>query len=60
MQLAFMITQLRDVRPARQSAKMTMKHQQKPIALVVVEMVNIAVAVAKAERDSGFAGQVFH
>jgi len=55
-----MITQLREVRLARQSAKVAQKDQQKPPAPVVQELMDVAVAVMKRERDGGLAGQVFH
>jgi hypothetical protein len=55
-----MITQLRDMRLAWQSAKMTMKDHQKPAVLVVMEVVDVAIAVVKGERESGRACQVFH
>jgi len=55
-----MITQLREVRLARQSAQMAEKDHQKPTAPVVGEVMDVAVAVVKRERDSGLACQVFH
>jgi hypothetical protein len=55
-----MITQLRDVRPARESAEVAMKHHQEPTFPVVFEKVNLAVAVSKFERDGRFSRQVTH
>lgn len=40
-----MITQLRDVSAAWQSAKMAMKHQQQPVPLVLVKGVNASETV---------------
>jgi hypothetical protein len=56
----FMITQLRDMGPARQSAEMAMKNHQKPIPLVVFKMMVATLAVSKAESNSGFSCQIFH
>ena len=53
-----MITQLRDVRAARQSAKVAMKNHQEPVSPVVIETVNFAVAVPKVERHGGFSRQI--
>lgn len=56
----FMITQLRDVRPARESAEVAMKHHQKPTSPVVFEKVSFAVAVLKLERYRRFSRQITH
>jgi hypothetical protein len=55
-----MITQLRDMGSARQSAKMAVKNQQKPIPLVVFKMMATALAVSKAESNSGLSCQILH
>jgi hypothetical protein len=56
----FMITQLRDMGSARQSAKMAVKNHQKPIPLVVSKIMATTLAVSKAESNSGFSCQIFH
>src|SRR5659263_202091 len=56
----FPITQLRDMRPAGQSAEVAMENQQQPTTAVVREKVNPAAAVPKFERRGGFSGQVVH
>jgi hypothetical protein len=55
-----MITQLRDVRPARKSAKVAMKHHQKPTSPVVFEKVSFSAAVSKVERYGRSSRQVIH
>ena len=55
-----MITQLRDVRPARKSAKVAMKHHQKPTSPVVFEKVCFSAAVSKVERYGRFSCQITH
>jgi hypothetical protein len=55
-----MITQLRDVRPARESAEVAMKHHQKPTSPVVFEKMTLAVDVSKFERYGRFSRQVTH
>ena len=55
-----MITQLRDVRPARESAEMAMKHHQQPTPPVVFEKVGIPSAVLKVERYGRFSRQIAH
>jgi len=55
-----MITQLRDMCLARQSAEVTMEDHQKPTAIEVMEMVYIAIAVVKGERNCRFVCQIFH
>src|SRR4030067_2206551 len=49
----FMITQLRDVRPARESAKVAMKYHQEPTPPVFLETVNPSVDVFQLERYGG-------
>jgi hypothetical protein len=56
----FMITQLRDMGPARQSAEMAVKDHQKPIPLVVSKTMVSTLAVSKAESNSGFSRQILH
>lgn len=56
----FMITQLRDMGSARQSAEMAVKNHQKPIPLVVFKMMVTTFAVSKAESKSGFSCQIIH
>jgi hypothetical protein len=56
----FMITQLRDVRPAGQSAEVAVKHQQQPAPAVVRENMNSTATVPKFERYSRFPRQIVH
>jgi len=56
----FPITQLRDVRPAGESAEVAVKHHQQPIPAVLLEMVHSAGTVPKPEGNGGFSGQVTH
>jgi hypothetical protein len=56
----FMITQLRDMGSARQSAEMAVKNHQKPIPLVVSKAMVTTLAVSKAESNSGFSSQILH
>jgi hypothetical protein len=53
-------TQLRDVRPARQSAKVAVKYQQEPTSCVVLETMALAFAVLNHERYGWLARQVVH
>ena len=55
-----MLTQLREVRPAGESAEMAMENHQKPHAPVIIELVDMAIAIVQAERDSRLVRQVFH
>jgi hypothetical protein len=55
-----MITQLRDVRPARESAEVAMKHHQKPPSSVIFEKVTLAVDVSKFERYGRFSCHMIH
>jgi hypothetical protein len=55
-----MITQLRDVRPAGQSAEVAVKHQQQPAPAVVRENMNSTATVPKFERDGRFPRQLVH
>jgi len=55
-----MITQLRDVRPAGQSAKVAMKHQQQPAPTVVRENMNSTTTVPKFEGNGRFPRQLVH
>ena len=55
-----MITQLRDVRPARESAKVAMKYHQEPTPPVFLETVNPSVDVFQLERYGGFSRQITH
>ena len=54
------ITQLRDVRPARKSAEMAMKHHQQPTSTVLLKEMTLAGTVPKMEWDGGLSGQVAH
>lgn len=56
----FMITQLRDVRPAGQSAEVAVKHQQQPAPAVVRENMNSTATVPKFERNGRFPRQIVH
>jgi hypothetical protein len=56
----FMITQLRDVPPARESAEVAVKNHQKPTPAVRFEPMNPTATVPKFERWGGFSGQVDH
>jgi hypothetical protein len=56
----FMITQLRDVRPAGESTEVAMKHHQQPASPVVLEKEGFSAAVPKAERDGGISRQIPH
>ena len=56
----FMITQLRDVRPAGQSAEVAVKHQQQPAPTVVRENMNSTTTVPKFERNGRFPRQLVH
>jgi len=58
--LLFPITQLRDMRPAGESAEVAVKHHQQPIPAVLLEVVNSAGTVPKPEGDGGFSGQITH
>jgi hypothetical protein len=60
VKLLFPITQLRDVRPARESAEVAVKHHQQPTSTVLLEVVTPAGTVPKMERDGGLPGQVAH
>jgi hypothetical protein len=53
-----MITQLRDVRPARESAEVAVENHQEPAPAVRFEPVNPTVTVRKFERWSGFSDQI--
>ena len=53
-----MITQLRDVRAAGESAEMAVKDHQEPLTPVLVELVADSPAVAEIERYGGFARQI--
>jgi len=55
-----MITQLRDVRPAGQSAEVAVKHQQQPVPAVVREKMNSTATVPKFEWDGRFSRQLVH
>jgi hypothetical protein len=55
-----MITQLRDVRPAGESAKVAMIHHQKPTSPVVFEKMSFSAAVSKVERYGRFSCQITH
>jgi len=55
-----MLTQLREVRPAGESAKVAMKNHQEPPATVIIELVEMAIAVVEAEGDRRLVRQVFH
>jgi len=56
----FPITQLRDVRPARESAEVTVEHHQQPAPSVRFERVASSFAVTMLERCGGHSGQVDH
>jgi len=56
----FMITQLRDVCPARESTEVAMKHHQQPTSPVVFEKVGFPAAVPKVERDGRMSRQIAH
>jgi hypothetical protein len=58
--LLFPITQLRDVRPARESAEVAMKHHQQPTSTVLLKAVTLAGTVPKSEGDGGLSGEVNH
>jgi hypothetical protein len=60
MKLLFLITQLRDVCPARESAEMSVKHHQQPTPAVLLEKVDSAFTVSQLEGDGGFSGQISH
>jgi hypothetical protein len=55
-----MITQLRDVRPAGQSAEVAVKHQQQPAPAVVRENMNSTATIPKFERNGRFPRQIVH
>jgi len=56
----FLITQLRDVRPAGQSAKMAVEDHQQPAPGVLSQAMAAAEAVVKVERKSRFSDQIDH
>jgi len=56
----FVITQLRDVRPAGESTEVAMKHHQQPTSPVVFEKVGFPAAVPKVERDGRVSRQIAH
>jgi hypothetical protein len=45
---------------AWQSAKMAVKNHQKPVSPVVFKMMDMALAVSKAEINGGLSCQIFH
>ena len=55
-----MITQLRDVRPAGQSAEVAVEHQQQPAPTVVRENMNSTTTVPKLEPNGRFPRQFAH
>jgi hypothetical protein len=55
-----LITQLRDVRAAGESAEVAMKHHQQPTPPVVFEKVDFPAAVPKVERHGRFSRQITH
>jgi hypothetical protein len=60
VKFSFLITQLRDVRPAWESAKMAVKHHQQPAAMVVGKLVERPPCIGEVEAESRCACQVFH
>lgn len=56
----FMITQLRDVGPARQSAEVAVKYQQEPLSCVILKGVLDASRIRKLKRNCRLARQVAH
>ena len=56
----FMITQLRDVRPAGKSAEVAVKHQQQPAPAVVRENMNSTATIPKFERNGRLPRQLVH
>lgn len=60
VEFLLMITQLRDVRPARESAEVAMEHHQEPTAPVVFEQVVFPVDVPKFERYGRFSHKIIH
>jgi hypothetical protein len=59
-EILFVITQLRDVRAAGESAEVAVEHQQKPFSTVRLEPVDPTGTVPELERHGGFPGQVGH
>jgi len=59
-ELLLVITQLRDVRPARESAEVAMEHHQQPIPPEVIKKVGFPAAVPKVERYGRFSRQMAH
>jgi hypothetical protein len=55
-----MITQLRDVRPAGESAEVAMEHQKQPAPPVIVEEMGYSAAVPKIKRYGRFSRQITH
>jgi hypothetical protein len=53
-----MITQLRDVRAAGESAEVAVKDHQEPLPPVLLEQVGGPPAVAECERYGGFTCQI--
>ena len=56
----FVITQLRDVRPAGESTEVAMEHHQQPASPVVFEKVGFSAAIPKCERYGRFPRQAAH
>jgi hypothetical protein len=54
------VTQLREVRPARQSAEMAVEYQEKPGSLVVFQRMDAASAVPKSKRGCRPSRQIVH
>lgn len=52
VKISFLITQLRDVRPAWKSAKMAVKHHEQPAAAVVGKMVELSPCIGEIEAVS--------
>jgi len=59
-QVGFVITQLRAVRTAGESAEVPVEDHQEPVSAIVFEAVNPPFAVGKFKREGGFSCQVLH
>ena len=59
-ELLFLLTQLREVRPAGESPEVAMEHHQEPAAPVIFEEMTSAVALLEPERNGRSPRQIIH
>jgi len=58
--LIFMLSQLREMLAARQSAQMPMEHQQQPMSGVILQPMYRTAGILQRKLDCGFASAVVH